>query len=184
MSFIRTVQSIVSYRTYIRFDQLDSSLTDLGGFKPVIDESTGEITGYKTTIGGADTVFPFKSNNFGNFDITGWTITKEENAVGDISSNGIWFYAKKSSNCGICIYKSIDLTNVNSITIKTFNTSDFFTYYLKKDKPNPGSYGSTAIDYDLAETVIDTSALTGVYYFAICNSFRTAFSILYDFVLN
>lgn len=38
---------------------IDSSLTDLGGFKPVIDESTGEITGYKTTIGGADTVFPF-----------------------------------------------------------------------------------------------------------------------------
>lgn len=28
----------------------------------MIDESTGEITGYKTTIGGADTVFPFKSN--------------------------------------------------------------------------------------------------------------------------
>ena len=25
----------------------------------MIDESTGEITGYKTTIGGADTVFPF-----------------------------------------------------------------------------------------------------------------------------
>lgn len=40
---------------------LNNSLTDLGGFKPVIDETTGEITGYKTTIGGADTVFPFKS---------------------------------------------------------------------------------------------------------------------------
>lgn len=41
--------------------EVNSSLTDLGGFKPVIDETTGEITGYKTTIGGADTVFPFKS---------------------------------------------------------------------------------------------------------------------------
>lgn len=40
--------------------EVNSSLTDLGGFKPVIDETTGEITGYKTTIGGADTVFPFK----------------------------------------------------------------------------------------------------------------------------
>ena len=157
----------------------------LGGFTPVIDD-TGKIIGYKTTIGGADTVFPFKSNNFGNFDITGWTITKDENAVGDISSNGLWFYAKTNSDCGICIYKSIDLTNVNSITIKTLNTSDFFTYYLKKDKPNPGSYGSkaTAIDYGWAETVIDTSALTGVYYFGICNAFRTVFSFLYDFVLN
>ena len=32
---------------------------NLQGFTPVIDESTGKITGYKTTIGGADTVFPF-----------------------------------------------------------------------------------------------------------------------------
>lgn len=44
-----------------RVSELNNSLTDLGGFKPVIDESTGEITGYKTTIGGADTVFPFSS---------------------------------------------------------------------------------------------------------------------------
>lgn len=33
---------------------------NLGGFTPVID-ATGEITGYKTTVGGADTVFPFSS---------------------------------------------------------------------------------------------------------------------------
>lgn len=31
---------------------------NLGGFSPIIDE-TGKITGYMTTIGGADTVFPF-----------------------------------------------------------------------------------------------------------------------------
>lgn len=36
-------------------------ITNLGGFTPVIDETTGEITGYKTAIGGADTVFPFSS---------------------------------------------------------------------------------------------------------------------------
>lgn len=29
----------------------------------VYDESTGKITGYKTKIGGADTVFPFSSND-------------------------------------------------------------------------------------------------------------------------
>lgn len=39
----------------------NSSLNDLGGFKPIIDETTGKITGYKTTLGGADTVFPFSS---------------------------------------------------------------------------------------------------------------------------
>ena len=43
--------------------EVNSSLTDLGGFKPVIDESTGKITGYKTTIGGADTVFPFSKGS-------------------------------------------------------------------------------------------------------------------------
>lgn len=37
-------------------------ITNLGGFTPVIDETTGEITGYKTAIGGADTVFPFSSS--------------------------------------------------------------------------------------------------------------------------
>lgn len=31
----------------------------MGGFTPVIDENTGQITGYRTTKGGADTVFPF-----------------------------------------------------------------------------------------------------------------------------
>lgn len=46
---------------------IDSSLTDLGGFKPVIDETTGEITGYKTTIGGADTVFPFSGEQILTF---------------------------------------------------------------------------------------------------------------------
>lgn len=50
-------------RIKTEFDSVNSSLTDLGGFKPVIDESSGEITGYKTTIGGADTVFPFSSVN-------------------------------------------------------------------------------------------------------------------------
>ena len=37
---------------------LTDQITGLGGFEPIIDD-TGKITGYKTTIGGADTVFPF-----------------------------------------------------------------------------------------------------------------------------
>lgn len=37
---------------------------NLKGFEPVIDENTGKITGYKTTIGGADTVFPFTDSSF------------------------------------------------------------------------------------------------------------------------
>ena len=37
----------------------DVALNDkLAGFEPILD-STGKITGYKTNVGGADTVFPF-----------------------------------------------------------------------------------------------------------------------------
>ena len=44
--------------------------SDLGGFHPIFD-ATGRITGYRTAVGGADTVFPF-SKGFGGgiaFDI-------------------------------------------------------------------------------------------------------------------
>lgn len=41
--------------------ELNDKIETLGGFTPVIDETTGKMTGYTTTIGGADTVFPFKS---------------------------------------------------------------------------------------------------------------------------
>lgn len=43
------------------FGEINESLAILGGFAPIIDKATGQITGYKTTIGGADTVFPFKT---------------------------------------------------------------------------------------------------------------------------
>ncbi len=34
---------------------------NLKGLNLIVDETTGKITGYKTSIGGADTVFPFSS---------------------------------------------------------------------------------------------------------------------------
>lgn len=41
-------------------DAIGKLNSNLGGFTPVIDDA-GKITGYKTSVGGADTVFPFKS---------------------------------------------------------------------------------------------------------------------------
>lgn len=41
-------------------EEIDAVVDNLGGFTPVIDE-TGKVTGYKTNVGGADTVFPFSS---------------------------------------------------------------------------------------------------------------------------
>ncbi len=54
-------------------DKINKNWSMLGGFVPVIDETTGEITGYKTTVG-ADTVFPFRTkgqSNFGGIDMLG-----------------------------------------------------------------------------------------------------------------
>lgn len=45
-----------------KIEEVSASLTNLGGFTPVIDETTGRITGYKTEIGGADSVFPFSGD--------------------------------------------------------------------------------------------------------------------------
>ena len=49
--------------------ELNKNLSALGGFTPIIDE-TGKITGYKTSVGGADTVFPFTKPSFLSAD---WT---------------------------------------------------------------------------------------------------------------
>lgn len=55
----RMLSSAFFMLNLISFCSLYSSL---GGFTPVID-SSGRITGYKTGIGGADTVFPFYNSN-------------------------------------------------------------------------------------------------------------------------
>ncbi len=55
----------------------------LKGFSPVLDETTGEITGYTTEIGGADTVFPFKS---------GGSIIQLSEATSSISVNVADYY--------------------------------------------------------------------------------------------
>lgn len=50
--------ALVTAAALAEVKQLYTSLSsDLGGFRPIVD-STGRITGYKTTVG-ADTVFPF-----------------------------------------------------------------------------------------------------------------------------
>ena len=91
---------------------LINSLTDLGGFKPVIDETTGEITGYKTTIGGADTVFPFSSS---------------EVSISFVSGNAT------TSNLSIPFTPSCDLS---SIVIGGRRYGAVFTAYIKDKSGN------------------------------------------------
>lgn len=44
------------------FDEVNSDLSHQPEF--IYDDATGKITGYKTSVGGADTVFPFSNNRF------------------------------------------------------------------------------------------------------------------------
>ena len=71
-------------------DKLNQNLEKLGGFEPVIDDSTGKITGYKTTIGGADTVFPFSSS--GEFNVV---LVNS----GSLTGSGDWMSKAFSVNC-------------------------------------------------------------------------------------
>ena len=70
--------------------EVNSSLMDLGGFKPVIDESTGEITGYKTKAG-ADTVFPFRGG-FNGADIYMSGTNLGNLSKTELASKGQYFY--------------------------------------------------------------------------------------------
>lgn len=87
-------------RTFVPFTQIDNSL---GGFTPIIDESTGKITGYKTEVG-ADTVFPFSS---------------ELELIGSVSGNGtidcsnkISDYNSLTSENFIIVFKSMTVRSV------------------------------------------------------------------------
>lgn len=60
------------YKFLICFPLLPPLNDNLKGFEPVLD-SSGKITGYKTALGGADTVFPFKKSTVLYLGIVDWT---------------------------------------------------------------------------------------------------------------
>lgn len=89
-SFSATNMNDLEQRIKTEFDNVNSSLMDLGGFKPVIDESTGEITGYKTKAG-ADTVFPFRGG-FNGADIYMSGTNSGNLSKTELASKGQYFY--------------------------------------------------------------------------------------------
>ena len=87
------------------FNKLNSSLTDQPTFE--YDES-GKITGYKTKIGGADTVYPF---NGGNYRITIQAYSK----LYQNKESAIWGYSVAT-----CVYKIVDgIATLESFTNNT-----------------------------------------------------------------
>lgn len=105
---------------------LNSSLETLGGFTPVIDESTGQITGYTTTIGGADTVFPFKNS-----------ITRELVASGSVSLG-----AKT-----VTINVKDKLNNYNDLTVDNFGFVITNISYSRSNNSSGGDYTPVTTSY-------------------------------------
>ena len=87
--------------------KLNSSLK---GFEPILDD-TGKITGYKTEIGGADTVFPFSSNK---------KVTISGTVGYYIASNGTWASAA-TVNLTFNIDGSGNISNISGYTFQTGN---------------------------------------------------------------
>lgn len=108
---------------------------NLGGFTPIINE-TGEITGYKTTIGGADTVFPFKTGDI-NFAYKVLAVLRADMYnyfifdVSEMTDILINQQANGSSNTVIYGYSTLEdaRNNTNGTTLKTITSSDVTSKY-------------------------------------------------------
>lgn len=97
-------------------------ITNLGGFTPVINETTGEITGYKTAIGGADTVFPFSCDD--NINISGAELIYENSMP---NSEEETIVLKNNYQLLLLVYKGIYLLNKNmSVSEATISSEDTY----------------------------------------------------------
>lgn len=89
----------------------------MGGFLPIIDPATGKITGYKTDVGGADTVFPFSGSYTVIFRLTlsvhGWIDGKNYGSYG-------WNITAKISD-GKCTFSPSSVPMINSILSSELN---------------------------------------------------------------
>lgn len=86
----------------------------MGGFTPVIDETTGRITGYKTEVG-ADTVFPFSSG-----------IPLFSNWGFNSSTKIVYYNIEKFSKVKYTCTSKVSTSSINSFGVSknTTNASD------------------------------------------------------------
>lgn len=101
----------------LKFTVIINNLMSMGGFLPIIDPATGKITGYKTDVGGADTVFPFSGSYTVIFRLTlsvhGWTDEKNYGSYG-------WNITAKISD-GKCTFSPSSVPMINSILSSELN---------------------------------------------------------------
>ena len=99
----------------------------LGGFEPICD-STGEITGYKTDVGGADTVFPFIKRLSGNFRLNSNNTYFTIENVKNYKALSLWNGGATDWVCSrIAIYGDGALLGEITTESKTFDITHYST---------------------------------------------------------
>lgn len=112
----------------------------LAGVSFIVDEETGQITGYTTETGGADTEFPFSKPSFISSD---WTKSVPSGiSIGTLINNDcIMMYQSSitldSAARSAYLYSPfIDITNYNTLAL---------SYYSRKTTTNSGAHYSPNI---------------------------------------
>lgn len=112
----------------------NSSLTDQPTFE--YDES-GKITGYKTKIGGADTVFPFSSVGLNKYSISG-TFQPSYLEISDITISDYDFFEITTSDY-YTIYGNIGQMIARTLAVliyKNGTTKAYGSLMLNRDSNN------------------------------------------------
>ena len=145
-----TKSGLTATNTKSAIDELATSVSELnsnlGGFTPIIDD-TGKITGYKTNVGGADTVFPFKG---GEISVASLIIGKY--AGGDSVSTHA-----STNNTEIFTAKSAESASTGYITVNKDCAVKLFTIATQK-----GSSASAKVKLN-GTTIVSGSAYTNGY---------------------
>ena len=127
--------NFVIFWFYAKNSNLNDSLSALGGFEPIIDTATGKITGYKTAIGGADTVFPFSGDaEFAYFVMSLY----EKNNSGFILCKGNYISLKNNASTIITenyVGNRIKYAPINNQKAAFYAVTD--GKYARKDQTHP-----------------------------------------------
>lgn len=113
----------------------------LKGFEPVIDENTGKITGYKTAVGGADTVFPF--SGFKNISKLTMLTASNSNMAYTIKNKGRYIFVIAYTQAGASWF-ALNTINKWNEKIRLYSTNGYEnTIYISEIEDN------TLVDFNV-----------------------------------
>ena len=124
----------------------NDSLNTLGGFTPVID-AFGKITGYTTTKGGADTVFPFSSEISETYVVDPTTYARFDSN----NSAGTRSWSKPSSEYNYCIWTMLNQNYADKVVINSVTGASVISElncYVNVDAPSRANTLFLKVDSD------------------------------------